>query len=132
MSFLLDTDICSAFLKQNASLYNRFNQYSGQLSISVVSVGELFTWVYRRNAPPTRLQGLLALLNDLRVLEVDVPIARRFGEIRAQLLDRGHVVPTADMLIAATAIEHGLTLVTHNTQHYVNVPQLPMIDWLLP
>ena len=120
MSFLLDTDICSAF------------QYTGQLSISVISVGELFTWVYRNNAPQTRLQGLLAILYDLRVLDVNVPIARRFGEIRAQLLDRGHVVPTADMLIAATAIEHGLTLVTHNARHYAGVPQLPMIDWLLP
>ena len=86
----------------------------------------------RTNAPPTRLQGLLAMLNDFHVLDIDLSTARRFGEVRAQLLDRGQIVPTADMLIAATALVHGLTLVTHNTNHYVKVPSLQVADWLIP
>jgi tRNA(fMet)-specific endonuclease VapC len=41
-------------------------------------------------------------------------------------------VPTADLLIAATAVHHGLTLVTHNIRDYANVPGLAIEDWLAP
>lgn len=132
MSFLIDTDICSAFLKDRTVVFNRFLQYSGHLQISAVTLGELFTWVFRANAPPTRLQGLLSMLSDMTVLPVDASIARRFGEIRAAQLDRGHVSPPADMWIAATAMEHDLTLVTHNLADFVGVPGLSVTDWLAP
>ena len=38
----------------------------------------------------------------------------------------------ADLLIGATALVHDLTLVTHNTRHYTNVPGLSQADWLVP
>ena len=44
MSFLLDTDICSAYLKGDRLVWKRFLQYSGGLHVSTVTVGELFTW----------------------------------------------------------------------------------------
>ncbi len=59
-------------------------------------------------------------------------MARRFGEIRAGLLDSGRRAPEMDLLIAATALVHGLTLVTHNTQDYINVPGIALADWLAP
>jgi predicted nucleic acid-binding protein len=37
-----------------------------------------------------------------------------------------------DLLIASTALIHGLTLVTHNLAHFVNVPGLTIVDWLAP
>src|SRR5262245_29585180 len=70
MSFLVDTDICSAHLKQRGPVTNRFLQYTGRLHISAVTVGELFTWALRANAPSQRLQALLDLLNDVTVLDV--------------------------------------------------------------
>ena len=65
MSFLLDTDTCSAHLRQKGKLASRFLQYAGRLHVSVVTVGELYTWALRANAPPQRLQSLLDLLNDV-------------------------------------------------------------------
>jgi len=38
--------------------------------------------------------------------------------------------PGCDLSIAATVLVHGLTLVTHNTQDFTNVPGLAMVDWL--
>jgi predicted nucleic acid-binding protein len=65
-----------------------------------------------------RLHDLLTFLNDVQVLEVTSDVARRFGEIRAGLLDHGLPARDMDLLIAATALLHGLTLVTHNTSDY--------------
>ena len=41
-------------------------------------------------------------------------------------------MPNSDLLIAATALVHGLTLVTHNTRHFQNVPNLEVEEWLAP
>ncbi len=132
MSFLVDTDICSAHLRQNGLVTNRFLQYTGRLHISAVTVGELFTWALRANAPPQRLQALLDLLNDVIVLGVTEQVGRKFGELRAALFDVGRPVPEMDLLIAATALVHDLTLVTHNVRDFVNVPGLTVEDWLNP
>ena len=132
MSFLLDTDICSAHLKGDRRLGDRFVQFGGRLHVSAVSVGELYSWVLRGKASPGREQGLLDLLSGVTVLDVDHDVARKFGEVRAKLLDQGRPVPGMDLLIAATALAHGLTVVTHNTRDFAIVPGLTVADWLEP
>jgi tRNA(fMet)-specific endonuclease VapC len=130
VSFLVDSDTCSAHLKQKSAVTSRFLQYSGQLYVSVITVGELYTWALRAIAPPKRMQSLLDLLADVKVLDVNAAVAQEFGRLRAQLMDTGRPAPDLDLLIAATALANGLTLVTHNTQDFVNVPDLKIIDWL--
>jgi tRNA(fMet)-specific endonuclease VapC len=132
MSFLLDTDTCSAYFRQVGTVTNRFIQYTGRLYLSVISLGELYSWVLRQQAPPSRQLILQQLLKEVRVLDLNSLVAEKFGEVRAHLLDIGKPMPTADLFIAATALVHGLTLVTHNTQDYINVPGLALADWLVP
>lgn len=132
MSFLVDTDICSAHLKNVRVVTNRFLQYTGRLHVSTITLGELYTWVLRARASPRRLQSLLGLLNDVTALGVDDAVARRFGEVQAGLLDVGLHPPSMDLMIAATALVHGLTLVTHNTRDYAHIPGLTLVDWLIP
>lgn len=132
MSFLLDTDICSAQMKADRRVHSRFIQYGGQLHISTVTLGELFAWVGRTKASPRRSQTLLDLLKEVLVLQVDETVARKFGDVRAWQLDRGLGTPDLDLLNAAVALAHGLTLVTHNTPDYANVPGLIVADWLIP
>jgi tRNA(fMet)-specific endonuclease VapC len=95
-----------------------------------VTVGELYTWALRAKAPPRRLQSLVDLLDDVIVLDVTGVVGRKFGELRAALFDAGTPAPEMDLLIAATAIVHELTLVTHNVQDFANVPGLTVQDWL--
>jgi tRNA(fMet)-specific endonuclease VapC len=132
MSFLLDTNICSAYLKGDARVFQRFIQHSGGLFISTISLGELYSWVYRARTAPKRLVDLQGMLPEVRVLDVDQDVAHEFGRLRAQLLDQGHPTPTADLLIASTAQLHDLTLVTHNVQDFRHVPNLRIEDWLSP
>lgn len=131
MSFLLDTDTCSAYLKGNRRVFNRLIQHAGGLHVSVITLGELYTWALRAKASPDRLYKLNGLLDDLVVLDVTFHVARRFGELRAELLDKGLPPPEMDLLIAATALTHDLTVVTHNTQDFAHVGGLRTLDWLI-
>lgn len=132
MSFLLDADTCSAYLKGNRAVQNRFLQYTGGLHVSVVTVGELYTWALRKTAPPSRLRSIEDLLRDLAILDVTEAVAQRFGDVRASLFDQGLTAPEMDLLIGSTALVHDLTLVTHNTRDFANVPGLRIMDWLSP
>ena len=108
MSFLLDTDICSAHLKGVGVVTNRVQQYSGRLFVSAINLGELFTWSFRRRASPRRLIKLREFLNDVAVLDVTAEVAEEFGKLRAAMFDAGRSVHEMDALIAATALVHGL------------------------
>jgi len=90
------------------------------------------SWTLRSNSPPKYHQGLLTMLSDVSVLDVDQTIAWKFGEVRAQLLDQGQPIASIDLFIAATALVRGMTVVTHNTQHFNKVPTLNVEDWLQP
>ena len=97
--------------------------------MSAITVGELLSWTFRLSTPAKYRIAAEELLSDVTILEVDDEIARRFGVIRSALLDQSKPAPPADLFIAATALVHGLALVTHNVRHYGNVPGLRLIDW---
>jgi tRNA(fMet)-specific endonuclease VapC len=130
MSFLLDTDTCSAHLKRPAGLIHWFVQYSGRLFIPAVALGELCAWAYRRKQPLPLLQQIGDLLADLPVIDFDAACAQMFGRNRGVLEQKGISVPTTDLMIASVALVHDLTLVTHNTADYRNIPGLRLDDWL--
>jgi len=108
VSFLLDTDICSAHLKGHPGVSNRVVQYGGQLYVSTITIGELLTWALRAKAPPGRARDASDFLSRVNVLDVDSAVAGKFGEGRARLMDAGVIVPGMDLLIAVTAMIHGL------------------------
>jgi hypothetical protein len=58
------------------------------------------------------------------MLAVDLPIARRWGQLSAAM---GH--DSADLLIAATALEHGLTVVTRNLRHFTPTGVATLDPW---
>lgn len=131
MSHLLDTNICSVHLKRPSGLMHRFVQHSGGLYIATVVLGELYAWAYHRQNP-TSLIGRIEndLLPDVVVLDYDAVCAKEFGRLRGLLLQQGLPVSRLDVMIASVALIHNLTLVTHNTQDFQNIPGLRLEDWL--
>jgi len=91
-----------------------------ELFISVVSVGEIARGIAQQAKHDNVFAGALRqwlekllLLYSERILPVDTPVAKRWGELGAQVHNSG-----ADILLAATAIEHGLCIVTRNEKHF--------------
>lgn len=74
----------------------------------------------------------LQLLQEVSILDFDAACALEFGKLRGELLQQGLKVPVADLMIASVALVHNLTLVTHNTADYQNIPGLRVDDWLAP
>jgi tRNA(fMet)-specific endonuclease VapC len=130
VSFLLDTNICSAHLKRPSSLAHRMMQHSGRLGVSTVTIAELYAWIHRSQDPVRREALLLEFLVDTQVYSFDQDCAEVFGRIRAVLLAQGISVPGLDLQIASTALAHDLTLVTHNVADFQNNPNLRVVDWL--
>jgi tRNA(fMet)-specific endonuclease VapC len=130
MAYLIDTDICSAHLRNSPKVTALFLQHSGALYLSVMTLGELLSWTLRKNTPSKYHRGLVKLLADFTALNVDEAIASKFGEVRALLLDQGRPIASIDLMIGATALVHGLTIVTHNVQHFEPIPGLSVEDWL--
>jgi predicted nucleic acid-binding protein len=130
MSFLIDTDICSAYLKQDRKVTAKVMLHYGGLSVSVITADELLAWGLRANAPPKRLQKIKGFLGGVNIVEVDLTVATKFGELRAAALDRGQNAGQMDLLNAATALVHNMVMVTHNVADYALIPGLIIDDWL--
>ena len=121
--YLLDTNVVSAL--------RRPDRYPGPIAwlqaqrpsdvfLSVVTIGEVERGIaQQQHRNPSFAQELSVWLDrglgwyGDRVLGVDVPTARRWGRLSGDL---GH--ESADLIIAATALEHGLTVVTRNIRHF--------------
>ena len=121
--FLIDTDVLSELRKRtrNPCVVSWISsQASADLFLSAVSVGEIERGIVqqrRKNkefaeALVTWLDKLITLYEG-RILPVDLAICRRWGRLSAEI---GH--DGTDLMIAATAIEHGLSVVTRNTKHF--------------
>ena len=76
-----------------------------------------------------RREVLNALMRVCRILPFEDRAAKRAAEIRKELGQRGQTIGPLDILIAATAITNGATLLTHNTAEFSRVPGLLLEDW---
>lgn len=123
MSFLLDTDVLSALRRRDRHqpvIEWLESQRTADLHLSVMTIGEVERGISRqqdRNPPFAReladwLDKVLIWYGD-RVLDIDTSTARRWGQLSQRL---GHT--NADLLIAATALEQGLAVVTRNVRHF--------------
>jgi predicted nucleic acid-binding protein len=121
--YLVDTNVLSELPRPrpNAAVLRWLHQQP-TIVLSVVSVEELAFGVAR--APVPRRAKLAAWLDELlgsaaEILGVTEAVARAAGELRAARESAGRRVAQADMLIAATAVIHGLTLATRNGRDFV-------------
>lgn len=95
-------------------------------------LAELYAGAYHVPNPLPLLQKIGDFLQDVHVLPFDEDCAEQFGKVRGSLLQRGISVPVMDLMIASAALVHDLTLVTHNTADFRNIPGLRPDDWLVP
>jgi predicted nucleic acid-binding protein len=117
---LVDTNVLSELARQapDPAVLRWSSTVLLPIGVSVVTVEEIhFGLAWRPNA---ELRGWLSrfLADSCAVLAVDDAIARRAGELRGQLRAAGRQRTQADMLIAATAQIHQLTLVTRNLRDF--------------
>lgn len=128
--FLLDTCVISESTRSQASgevLAWLDSTSPESLYLSVVTLGEIEQGISKLgNTPKARklehwLDETVARLFELRTLAVDAGIARRWGRMLGAAERKGRTLPLIDAMLAATAQEHDLVLVTRNTKDFANV-----------
>ncbi|MFM5981503.1 MAG: type II toxin-antitoxin system VapC family toxin [Sphaerospermopsis kisseleviana] len=133
MSYLLDTNIVSASLKQNVTINAKLQEVSKlelDIFISGITYYEVQRGLLRSNA--TKKLALFAqFCQDYPVLFLDdLRIFQKASEIHADLTNKGKIIQDADILIAATAIVHNLILVSHDSD-LTRVNDLQLENWLI-
>ncbi|WP_046244150.1 type II toxin-antitoxin system VapC family toxin [Hymenobacter terrenus] len=132
--YLLDTNICVFYLKGEFGIRERI-QSVGLVNcfLSKITIAELLFGV-ANSAPAWQAKQRLdvaALRKSFaeQVLPIG-PALETFAEVKTHLRRFGRVVDSFDLLIGSTALFHNLTLVTHNTRHFVDMPNTVMQDWV--
>jgi tRNA(fMet)-specific endonuclease VapC len=134
---LVDTDILSELLRgKSPTVHRRAEAYLAEherLTISVVTVFEVVRGRHQA-AQPERAAEFVAWARTANVIAFDDECARVAGEIAGAVMRSGQSVGVADVLIAATAIAHHLTLVTGNVAHFDRMKQfgLTVDNWREP
>jgi len=121
--YLLDTNVVSALRRPDrhpGPIAWLRAQRPSDVFLSVVTVGEIERGIARQQRRDPAFASELSIWLDRvltwygdRVLDIDVPTARRWGRLSGDLGNE-----SADLIIAATALEHGLTVATRNTRHF--------------
>ncbi len=116
---LCDTNVISELTgrEPNAGVLQWANSIR-TVAISAVTLDEIVYGLAWKPIPRIAAWFEEFLETHCDVLPVSAQVARVSGQLRGQLQAKGQTRSQADMLIAATAKVHGLTLVTRNVRHF--------------
>lgn len=134
MSYLLDTNVCIAMLNETSPRIEdrilKELRANSRLSVSSVSAFELWYGVAKSARRESNIRKLTAFLGSwVQLLSFDDEDAKVAGELRALLEATGRPIGQYDLLIAAQAQRHKVTLVTANTKEFSRVKGLVWEDW---
>ena len=129
---MLDTNICIYLIKNRPlEVREKFNQYEvGKITISSISVSELYYGVEKSQHVEKNRQALALFLAPLNILDYDEKASISYGHVRSTLQAKGTVLGSLDMLIAAHAKSLNITLITNNTKEFIRVDALKLENWI--
>ncbi|HEV8574100.1 MAG TPA: type II toxin-antitoxin system VapC family toxin [Dehalococcoidia bacterium] len=130
MPYLVDTDWLIDYLEGSPPAVRLLERLADSgLAISIVTYMEAYQGVFRSADRENAARRFDALLRGIRLVSITTAVARRCAVIREELRSNGGRVRqrALDLLIAASAIEYNLTLVTRNKKDYEDIPNLQTI-----
>jgi predicted nucleic acid-binding protein len=132
MGLMVDTNVFISFEKSGKPIDFSSWEGSEQVFISVVVVSELLVGVHRANTEERRQRRsafVEAVISGIGVLDFTAAVARTHAEIYAELAKLGQMIGAHDLIIAATARCHDLSLLTDNIKEFSRVPGLRVIPF---
>jgi predicted nucleic acid-binding protein len=129
MPYLVDTNVVIdhlAAVPDASQFLDRFAQEG--IVISIVTYMEAFQGVVRSEQPEEAAEKFHAFADKVLILPFSFAVAERCARLRETLRNQNKRVKSRalDLIIAATALEYGLTLVTKNAEDFKDIPDLPL------
>ena len=131
MRYLLDTDICIYYINgfEPKVRQNLHRQRPSAIVVSAITKCEMYAGSSGSQNPAKSRAEQDFFLSQFISLPFDDRAAEEYGEVAAYLKRSGNPIEDLDLQIAAIALVHDLTLVTHNVRHFSRVPNLDIEDW---
>lgn len=133
MGLMIDTNVFIAFEKRGQVRDFSTADPSQKVFISVLTASDLLMGVHRADTETRRHRRsdfVEAVIAGVGVLDLTVPVARLHAGLGAQLSKAGQTIGAHDLIIAATACCHDLSLPTDNVQEFSRVPGLRVIPFV--
>jgi tRNA(fMet)-specific endonuclease VapC len=131
VKYLLDTTVISDFTRGVPPVMERLKRTTkADAAISAVTAMEIEHGLKLNPARARKIEPMIrALLSDLRELPFQHEDAQAAAAVRAALTKRGTPIGPYDVMIGGTAMRHGLTLVTSNSDEFQRISGLIVEDW---
>lgn len=133
MGLLIDTSVLIGFERGRIDLFDTLEgREEEELFLSVITASELLHGVHRAKSSEIRARRAAfveSFLERLRILPIDLATARIHAQLWAELASSGNMIGPHDLWLAATAMAHGLAVVTGNLQEFQRVPGLLVESW---
>ncbi|SRR5690606_29566530 len=126
-NYLLDTNVVIEVFSGNKQIADKISTLD-EFFISATVLGELYVGVNRVVNKTKHGKRLVDFLGLCEIILVDTGTSEKFGEISAALYEKGKPIPSNDIWIAATAMQHNLILVTMD-KHFSEVEGLATENW---
>ncbi len=131
--YLLDTDIIIYSLKGVPEVIESMkNHATDPKAISVITYGELIYGAEKSQQKSRNLSKIHRLRELFPVIDVSCAIMDTFGDLKATLSRKGTTVDDFDLIIAATALSMGYSVVSNNERHFSKIPDLSYVNWAAP
>jgi tRNA(fMet)-specific endonuclease VapC len=125
MSYLLDSDVTADYLKGLPQPVQHISTLvQSGIALSIITYGEIYDGIAGSDNPKAAERVFRQFLRVAVVLPLNRSVMRRFATERRILRLQGQKLDDMDMLIAATAMEHNLTLITRNVRHFGRIQGL--------
>ena len=129
MQYLLDTNICIALIKGHPGIRAKILTIGLEnCFVPDISIAELY-YGAAKSERPEHFEDVDFIVQHFEILSID-PALEAYGRLKHQLEKQGQPIDDFDLLIGAIAKQSSLVLVTHNTRHFLHIPELMIEDWL--
>lgn len=125
MPYLLDTSVLVDHLRGSKTIPNDIRKQGPY--VSIISVGELLCGANKSTAPKKQTDKIEELLSEVLILPVTLDIIKVYAQERVLLEKLGLRLDNFDLLIAATAINGELSLITSNRKHFERIKKLKLL-----
>lgn len=131
LRYLLDTNILSDLIRSPQGVVaDRIAEVGEDAICSSIAVAAELRFGAAKAASRKLAERVDSVLSALEVLPFETPADRHYASLRWELTRKGTPIGPNDMLIAAHALAHSLTVVTANAGEFSRVPALAVENWL--
>lgn len=129
MPYLLDADWAIHALAGHPRILATLKHLAPEgIAVSWITIGEIYEGAFGSPNAEAHLSSFREFLIPFPTLNLNDPIMERFAAIRSTLRRRGELIPDFDVIVGATALHHGLTVLTYNVRHLRRIPALNLFE----